>query len=145
MVKGSETEVMSKSVMAMIDGASRGNPGPAGIGVLIQDENGETLKEVSEYLGDGITNNQAEYSALIRALEACKGVEADEVNIISDSQLLVRQMSGQYEVNSENLRGLYNRARDLESGFRRVTYQHVARKENTAADKLANLALEDRD
>lgn len=136
---------MSESVVARIDGASRGNPGPAGIGVLVRDENKSILKEVSEYLGDGITNNQAEYSALIRALEECKELEADEVNIISDSQLLVRQMKGQYKVNSENLRGLYNKALDLESEFRRVTYRHVTRNENTEADRLANLALEDID
>ncbi len=135
---------MRKTVIARIDGASRGNPGPAGIGILIQDRNGKKLEEISEYLGDKVTNNQAEYSALIRALEVCKELEVDEVNIVSDSQLLVRQMIGQYDVNSENLKDLYSKADELESEFEKVTYRHVKREKNTNADKLANSALEEK-
>lgn len=133
---------MSRTVIAQIDGASRGNPGPAGIGVLIRGEGGEVLKEISKYLGEEKTNNEAEYSALIRALEASRDLEADEVNVLSDSQLLVRQMEGRYNVDSENLKDLYVKARNLESKFKEVNHRHVSREENSAADELANLAID---
>lgn len=133
---------MPRTVTVQIDGASRGNPGPAGIGVLIRGEKGEILKGISEYLGEEKTNNEAEYSALIRALGASRDLEADKVNVLSDSQLLVRQMNGRYKVNSKNLKNLYRKALALESEFKEVNYRHIPREENSAADELANSALD---
>lgn len=129
------------SATAWIDGASRGNPGPSGIGIVIQDERGKTLLEISEYIGENLTNNQAEYHALVRALETSRERGIDEVEIRSDSQLLVRQMNGRYRVDSENLKDLHRRASELESGFKGVTYKHVSRDKNEAADRLANESI----
>ena len=133
---------MSKRLLVWIDGASRGNPGPAGIGVHIEDEDGNVLKDISEYLGDDLTNNQAEYHALVKALKECKTLKADELEVRSDSQLLVRQMDGRYEVRSDNIRDLYTEASGLESSIDGVTYTHVDRESNIRADELANEALD---
>ena len=130
-------------LIAWIDGASRGNPGPAGIGVYIEGKGGETLSEVSEYLGDSYTNNQAEYLALVRALKECRRLGAKEVEVRSDSQLLVRQMNGRYRVRSDNIKNLHGKAIDIESELGSVSYVHIDREDNTKADELANRAIDD--
>jgi len=125
---------MSKRLLVWIDGAARGNPGPSGIGVHIEDESGDVLKEVSDYLGIDFTNNQAEYHALLRALKECETLGAEEVVVRSDSQLLVRQMNGRYKVRSSNIKDLYNEALGIEASFDNVSYVHVGREDNTEAD-----------
>ncbi|MFA5157062.1 MAG: ribonuclease HI family protein [Candidatus Omnitrophota bacterium] len=122
-----------------IDGASKNNPGPAGIGVVICRE-GEVVKNISEYIGEA-TNNFAEYTALIYALQEALVNKAEAVNIKSDSQLLCRQLNKEYKVKSQSIIGLYNQAVHLLSGFKKVSIKHIPREENRGADKLANEAV----
>jgi ribonuclease HI len=126
-----------------VDGACRGNPGPASIGALIAAPDGSVLKEISECLGVG-TNNIAEYTALVRALEEAKALGVRRVEAHSDSQLLVRQMSGQYRVKHPGLRPLFARALALPKAFEHFSFTHVPREENREADRLANAALDRR-
>jgi ribonuclease HI len=123
------------------DGAARGNPGPAGAGAVLFDANGERVGEARRYLGEA-TNNVAEYSALLIGLERAKELGATCVEVRADSQLVVRQMLGEYKVKNPALRELYARACLLEEGFAKVDYVHVRREENGAADRLANLAID---
>lgn len=128
-------------VRLFVDGASRGNPGPAGLGAVIQDARGKTLAEFSEALGEA-TNNVAEYRALLRGLAEARALGADDVEIFADSDLLVRQLTGAYRVKSAHLRPLYREALAALQGFRRWRISHVPREENAAADALANRALD---
>lgn len=132
---------MTKFLNVKIDGASRGNPGDAGIGVLIQDDEGKTLNKISEFIGENKTNNQAEYSALIKALESCEGL-GKKVRILSDSELLVKQMTGKYNVNNKILKREFKKAKNLEKNFQKVIYEHIPREENPIADRLANKAID---
>jgi len=127
-----------------LDGASSGNPGPAGIGVIIKDVNGKDLVEYSEFLGQELTNNQAEYLAVIRGLQLATSLikGAKKVKVVTDSELIVRQMTGTYSVRSENIRPLFLRAKELERSFEAVTYVHVPRDFNARADELARKAIE---
>jgi len=122
-----------------IDGASKNNPGPAGIGVVICRQ-GEVVKNISEYIGEA-TNNFAEYTALIYGLQEALVNKAEAVNIRSDSQLLCRQLNKEYKVKSPSIIGLYNQAVHLLSGFKQVSIKHIPREENRGADKLANEAV----
>lgn len=131
------------AIAVWIDGASRGNPGEAGAGVFVRDDEGNNLAKISKYLGDSLTNNQAEYSALLKALEYGKSLDVDEVKVFSDSDLLVKQMSGEYRVDSENLKDLYEEAKGLESEFGKVVYKHISREKNSIADNLANEAIDE--
>lgn len=124
-----------------IDGASRGNPGPSAIGIVVQDGRGRVIAEVSEALGK-TTNNVAEYEALLRALEEARAHGADEVEILADSDLLVRQIAGAYRVKSPNLAPLHRAALDALVGFRSWRVTHIPRGQNTEADALANRALD---
>jgi ribonuclease HI len=124
-----------------IDGASRGNPGPAGIGVVIKGPSGRTVAEISEFIGRG-TNNVAEYRALIRGLEEAANLGARTVTVRSDSELLVRQLKGEYKVKSPDLSPLHLEAHRLLKGFSRAGVERITRGENTAADALANRALD---
>jgi ribonuclease HI len=119
------------------DGASKGNPGDAGIGVVITDEKGNVLREVAEYIGV-TTNNVAEYAALIRGLREAAELAATQIDIRTDSELLARQLSGVYKVKSARLKPLCEQALSLIRGFERVTISHVARALNRRADELAN-------
>ena len=123
------------------DGAARGNPGPAGAGAVIAAPSGEVVAEVSEYLGE-MTNNQAEYRALVLALEEAQRRGATELAIFADSELLVRQVRGEYRVKNEGLRPLFERVRTLLRGIGRYTIQHVPRERNAHADALANRAID---
>jgi len=133
---------MKDEVRVWIDGASRGNPGESGAGAIIREGEGKVLGKISNYLGDSLTNNQSEYFALRDALEFCidKGIE--KVKIFSDSELLVNQMKGEYEVNSENIMEIYEEAKSLESELSYIEYNHVPREENEDADELANRAID---
>tara|TARA_B100000315_G_C14331974_1_gene475659 strand:- start:143 stop:625 length:483 start_codon:yes stop_codon:yes gene_type:complete len=129
-------------VHASTDGAARGNPGPAGAGVLITDSKGKKLKEVSLYLGEA-TNNVAEYSALICALSEAARLGAKQVKIQTDSELVARQISGEYRINDTHLRVLHSLAKQLMGGFKQVTLHRIPREKNLKADKLANRAVDD--
>ncbi|MCD6364354.1 MAG: ribonuclease HI family protein [Planctomycetes bacterium] len=123
------------------DGGSRGNPGPAATGmVIVSPDDGTVLREAGVYLGRA-TNNVAEYSAVLAALEAARDLGADCVDLYSDSELLVRQMNGQYRVRNPKLRVLYAQARALVERFNRCTINHIRRADNGAADALVNQAL----
>ncbi|HOW42930.1 MAG TPA: ribonuclease HI family protein [Candidatus Omnitrophota bacterium] len=125
-----------------IDGASKGNPGPSGIGVIIL-KDGQSIRTISRYIGTA-TNNIAEYSALIAALEESLLLKAEQLTIKSDSELLCRQLNRQYKVKSEHIRGLFEQATRLISGFKHVSVCHIPREENAGADKLATRAVTER-
>ncbi|MCD4699164.1 MAG: ribonuclease HI family protein [Phycisphaerae bacterium] len=129
------------AVLINIDGGARGNPGPAGAGVVIQSaDDGTVLFEGGFFLGKA-TNNVAEYQALLEALPAACNLGANSVEIRSDSELLVRQMNGQYRVKNAGLKPMFDQACRLKGKFSSFTIRHVRREENTAADKLVNQAI----
>jgi len=119
------------------DGASRGNPGPAGAGAWITTPDGTTVAEIAEGLGE-TTNNVAEYTAAILGLERAAELGARRVLLRSDSQLLINQLTGQYRVKTPHLLPLHRRLRQLAAGFDKVTFEHVPRGANVEADRLAN-------
>ena len=123
------------------DGASRGNPGLAAIGATIKNEQGRMVASVSRAIGRA-TNNQAEYRALITALEKAAALGAQRVDVRLDSELVVRQIQGRYRVKNEALRPLYLRAVELLKGFAGFTIANVPREENAEADRLANQAFD---
>jgi ribonuclease HI len=124
-----------------IDGAARGNPGPAAFAFIIQREGVPALEEKAT-LGT-MTNNLAEYTALVRALERARELGAERLIVHSDSELLVKQMNGEYRVKNPDLRVLYDRARELRDEFKQVVIRHVPRDQNSGADRLCNEALDD--
>jgi ribonuclease HI len=123
------------------DGASRGNPGPAGAGIVIELPGGDMIAYGKKYLGV-MTNNQAEYQALILGLRAVARYRPSEAHVFMDSELVVRQMTGQYRVKDESLRDLYEEALLLVRQLPVVTFQHVTRDRNAKSDALANEALD---
>ncbi len=123
------------------DGGARGNPGPAGLGVYITDEEGNVVKEHSRYLG-AQTNNYAEYMAIVDALTHAKELGADEVAMRMDSELAVRQLNGIYKVKNAALAILFMQVHNLRLSFRKVTFTHVRREQNTHADRLVNAAID---
>jgi ribonuclease HI len=131
-----------KESWLMVDGAARGNPGEAGCGAVIRDENGTLVKELSRYLGQ-TTNNVAEYEALIMGLEALLKLGKRRIRIQSDSQLLVRQLNGEYRVKDEKLKPLFQKAIALLRQFESYRIVHVPREENKLADRLANKGIDD--
>jgi len=124
-----------------VDGASRGNPGPAGVGIALEDDKGITKAKVSRYIGE-TTNNQAEYKALIMGLEEAVKLKAEHVNIRTDSKLLVEQIQGNYKVRNANLRVLFRQVKQLLAGFKSFTIARIPRQQNMIADALANKALD---
>ena len=125
-----------------VDGGARGNPGPAGWGAVVRTPAGETVTELMGAIPHA-TNNVAEYSGLLAALDWCADHEASKVLVRSDSLLLVQQMRGVYKVKNEGLKPLHGRARLLAHRIGRVTFEHVPREQNTDADRLANLAMDE--
>lgn len=123
------------------DGASRGNPGPAGAGAILRDERGQVVREICQYLGFA-TNNQAEYAALILALEAAMEMGADTVDVALDSELVVRQLRGVYRVRNPGLAHYYRRAQSLLAQLKAASVRHVPREHNLQADLLANRAID---
>ncbi len=134
-------EAPSARIVAHVDGGSRGNPGHAGYGVFIEDETGHTIAELSQYLGIQ-TNNFAEYSGLLAALHYAQQHKHKAVEIVSDSELMVRQMNGQYKVKNEGLKSLYQEAISILRTLDWYTVRHVRREFNKDADRLANLAMD---
>jgi ribonuclease HI len=128
--------------LVMVDGAARGNPGEAGCGAAILDENGTVVKELSCYLGRA-TNNVAEYQGLLMGLEALRQLGRKRIRVQSDSQLLVRQLNGEYRVKDEKLKALFEKAVKLLHGFERYRILHVPRELNELADRLANKGIDD--
>jgi ribonuclease HI len=123
------------------DGAARGNPGPAAIGIVVQDGSGRTVYESSRTLGIH-TNNEAEYLALIAALEYLKNARASEADFHLDSELVVRQLKGEYKVKEPRLQALYGQVVMLLNAVPRHRIRHVPREQNARADELANEALD---
>ena len=125
-----------------IDGAARGNPGPAGAGVLILGPDGEVVERVHRWLGEA-TNNVAEYRALLLGLERAQALGFTDLEVCSDSELLVRQLNGQYKVKHPTLRELYAQAVERIGEFQRVHIRHVPRELNADADALANRGIDE--
>ncbi|MFY9905061.1 MAG: ribonuclease HI family protein [Terriglobales bacterium] len=126
---------------AHVDGGARGNPGPAGYGVAIQDASGHPVAELSEYLGHR-TNNYAEYQGLLAALRYASENHIKALKVISDSELMVRQMKGIYKVRNPDLRKLYDEAQQLVRRLEHFEIRHAMREQNKAADRLANEAMD---
>jgi ribonuclease HI len=124
-----------------IDGASRGNPGKAAVGIVVLDGKGHVIDEVKRYIGE-TTNNMAEYQALIEALTEGKRLGGRVIHVFSDSELLVRQMNGIYKVRDSKLLDFYNEAKRLISSFKEFKIDHITRDKNSKADSLANEALD---
>ena len=133
---------IEKEWLLMVDGAARGNPGEAGCGAAICDETGKVVKELSRYLGHA-TNNVAEYEALLMGLEALVRMGGKKIRVQSDSQLLVRQLNGEYRVKDEKLKVLSQRAASLLRRFDAYRILHVPRELNKLADRLANRGIDD--
>jgi ribonuclease HI len=133
-----------ESILIACDGGARGNPGPAAIGAVIYDTTKDPptlLHSISEQIGV-TTNNVAEYRALVRALEVAADLGARHVHVRADSQLLIRQLDGQYRVKSEGLRPFFDQARELLAHYDDVVLEHVRREANVEADLLVNAALD---
>jgi len=128
-------------VVARVDGGARGNPGPAGFGVVIEDQRGARIAEFSRYLGHR-TNNFAEYSGLVAALGYVLEHKHSALRVLSDSELMVRQMNGVYKVRSPELRPLYEEAKRLARQLQWFRIEHVRREQNAEADRLANEAMD---
>ena len=124
------------------DGGARGNPGPAAFAYVLEDEDGEVVAAHGEAIGVA-TNNVAEYSALIAGLEKAVELGVGELDVISDSELMVKQMRGEYRVKNRDLQTLFLDASRLARGLGSVTYTHVRREHNELADRLVNDALDD--
>ena len=132
---------MTQTHTAHVDGGARGNPGPAGYGVVITDSHGKKIAELSQYLGHH-TNNYAEYNGLLAALRYAIAHKIQSVKIISDSELMVRQMKGVYKVRHPELRRLFDEAQHLTAQIEHVEIRHALREHNQNADRLANQAMD---
>ena len=130
-----------KFVVHVVGGA-RGNPGPAAVASVATDPGGEPLGESSEYIGEA-TNNVAEYRAILLGLELARSLGASEVEVVNDSELVARQIGGQYKVKHAGLRPLYEEAMDALRGFDRWSVRTVRREQNERADELVNAALDE--
>lgn len=124
-----------------VDGGARGNPGPAAIGVVLRDDGGEVLEEVGEKIGEA-TNNVAEYKALLRGIELAAAHGAADLELIGDSELVVRQVEGRYKVKNAGIKPLHEEVKRALGGFGSWSIRHVPRAENADADRLVNQALD---
>lgn len=132
---------LSATHTAHVDGGARGNPGPAGYGVVIHDPQGKKVAELSQYLGHH-TNNYAEYNGLLAALRYAIAHQIQSLKVISDSELMVRQMKGIYKVRHPELRKLYDDAQQLTAEIEHLEIRHALREHNQDADRLANAAMD---
>jgi ribonuclease HI len=132
------------SLVAYVDGAARGNPGPAAAGVVIEDSDGGAVKTLSVAIGN-TTNNVAEYAALVLAMQEALMLGAKELRIYTDSELIAKQWSGDYRIKDASLKVLYLLASHLKQGFRKLEVSHVPRERNKLADREANRALNRQD
>lgn len=133
---------MHKQLITYTDGGARGNPGPAGIGGVVYTQSLEELQRISEYIGE-TTNNQAEYKALIKALEIASEIGSKKLICHLDSELVVRQLQGKYKVREAGLKPLVMQALKLVKNFESVEFVHVRREKNKLADELVNKALDE--
>lgn len=131
------------TIIANIDGGARGNPGPAAYGVVIHNAKGDVLAKLGEFLGNQ-TNNVAEYSGLVAALDWAVREKHTSLKVFSDSELLVRQMRGQYKVRNPDLKQLFERAQSLVRKLQQFSIEHVRREANRDADRLVNEVLDRR-
>ena len=129
-----------KKLVIFVDGGSRGNPGPSGIGIVVKDEKGKTVKEFNKYIGIA-TNNVAEYSAVIYGLQEALIEKADKVELKLDSELVAQQLKGEYRVKNEKIKPLFAQTLHLISGFKKVEIKNIPREKNKEADKLVNKAI----
>ena len=132
---------MSKRLVVNVDGGARGNPGPAAIASVVATPDGGVLEERSEAIGE-VTNNVAEYRALLLGIARAQALGASEIELVGDSELIVRQVRGEYRVKDAALRELHARVREALEGFERWSIRHVRREENEPADALVNAALD---
>ena len=137
---------MYKKLIIYTDGGARNNPGPAGIGVVLMDPSagsgqGEVVAQISEYIGEA-TNNQAEYRAVIAALQKARELGAQELEFYLDSELVVKQLNREYRVKDRDLAPLFLQIHNLSLGFKKIIFCHIPREENEEADKLVNLAID---
>jgi ribonuclease HI len=133
----------AKRTRLFTDGAARGNPGPAGAGAVILSPEGHIVAKIGKFLGDS-TNNVAEYWGLILGLKRAKAMGIKELEVYSDSELLVKQLAGDYAVKADHLRPLHDEAQALLKGFSFIQVRHIPREENTAADAMSNRAIDER-
>ena len=139
-----------KKIIIYTDGGSQGNPGQAAIGVVFCNEKGQPIKKYSDCLGDNLTNNEAEYNAVIFALKKFKALfgkklaKNSEVEIRSDSELLVKQLNGKYKILDSKIQPLFLEIWNLRFDFQKVKFKHIKREKNVEADKLVNEALDAR-
>ena len=127
-------------IKVFIDGASKGNPGESGIGIIIKDESGN-VRKIKKYLGRNLTNNQAEYKALLTALKNLKDEKNGEITIHTDSELVANQINGLWKVRDSKLKVLFLKAKNYMNDFPNLTLIHVRREFNREADKLANQSI----
>src|SRR3989338_6770375 len=130
-----------KKLIMYSDGGARGNPGPAGIGVVIYNDTHGTVAEISQYIGE-TTNNQAEYQAIYVGLQKCKELHATHVACFMDSQLAVKQLNREYRIKNQGLAVWIVKIWSLIQEFQRVTFAHVVREKNKVADRLVNEAID---
>jgi ribonuclease HI len=135
---------MDETITIQFDGGSRGNPGPAGIGVVLRAQDGTPVVTLGRFIGRA-TNNVAEYRALIAGLEKARELGAKKIVVKGDSELIIRQMTGVYKVRDANLRPLYEQAKRLYDQFEQASITHNYRESNALADRLANLAMDRRE
>ena len=133
----------TRRVKIHIDGAARGNPGEAGIGIIIKDSQDQQIRKLYKYIGQA-TNNVVEYTALIYALQEALILGFKNVIVHSDSELLVRQLHGEYRVKNSNLKPYYEQFLHLKTGFDKLEIKQITREENKASDRLANQAIDSR-
>ena len=137
-----------KKIIIYTDGGSRGNPGKAAIGVVFCNEKEQPIKKFGEYLGDGLTNNEAEYSAIIFALKKFKALfgkaiaETSDIEIRSDSELVVKQLSGEYRLENPKIQQFFIEIWNLKFDFKSIKFRHIPREKNREADRLVNEALD---
>jgi ribonuclease HI len=138
-----EAAARAKRTRLYTDGAARGNPGPAGAGAVIVSPDGHIVAKIGKFLGDS-TNNVAEYMGLILGLRRAKAMGIKELDVFSDSELLVRQLAGEYAVKADHLKPLHEEAKALLAAFSAIQVRHVPREENAQADAMSNRAIDER-
>jgi len=137
-----------KKIIIYTDGGSRGNPGKAAIGVVFCNEKEQIIKKYGEYLGENFTNNEAEYSAVIYALKKFKIIfgkviaKTSEIEIRSDSELLVKQLNGEYKIENEKIQKFFIEIWNLKIDFKSVKFKYIPREKNKEADKIVNEVLD---
>jgi ribonuclease HI len=142
-ITNGERKAVLNRVRVYSDGAARGNPGPSGAGAVLVEPSGQVVDRLGKFLGVQ-TNNYAEYMGLILGLKRARELGASEVEVFADSELMIRQLGGRYQVKSPSLRPLYEEALRLLNDFSRVKLVHVPREMNAAADEMSNRAIDER-